>query len=161
MNLPAYQEPTLRQRASRRLVDVLKSHGVHDSLLARKCAEAVMAEAGLEDGPGAYVRVALPEGDVVQVREVIRKLVDGGPGWSLMLVSPEDMAAADRAAAPEPVVAVIDGYQVHLALDDNGTVLATVPALPEVTTFGSDVREALERVKAAIGEALAARAAHG
>jgi antitoxin HicB len=36
------------------------------------------------------------------------------------------------------------GYR-KLAPDDNGTVLVTCPALPEVTTFGEDEADALRR----------------
>ena len=37
------------------------------------------------------------------------------------------------------------GYRIKLAPDDNGTVLVTCPALPEVTTFGADEADALRR----------------
>jgi antitoxin HicB len=37
------------------------------------------------------------------------------------------------------------GYRIKLAPDDNGTVLVTCPALPEVTTFGEDEVDALRR----------------
>jgi antitoxin HicB len=52
------------------------------------------------------------------------------------------------------------GYR-KLAPDDNGTVLVTCPALPEVTTFGEDEADALRRAVGAIEEALAARMADG
>jgi antitoxin HicB len=52
-------------------------------------------------------------------------------------------------------------YPIHLEPDDNGTFLATCPALPEVTTFGDDKADALRRAVAAIEEALAARIADG
>jgi antitoxin HicB len=48
------------------------------------------------------------------------------------------------------------GYRIKLAPDDNGTVLVTCPALPEVTTFGEDEADALRRAVGAIEEALAA-----
>jgi antitoxin HicB len=35
------------------------------------------------------------------------------------------------------------GYRIKLAPDDNGTVLVTCPALPEVATFGEDEADAL------------------
>jgi antitoxin HicB len=53
------------------------------------------------------------------------------------------------------------GYRIKLAPDDNGTVLVTCPALPEVTTFGKDEVDALRRAVGAIEEALAARMADG
>jgi antitoxin HicB len=52
-------------------------------------------------------------------------------------------------------------YHVELAPDDNGTLLATCPALPEVTTFGEDEADALRHARDAIEEALAARVADG
>jgi antitoxin HicB len=52
-------------------------------------------------------------------------------------------------------------YPIHLEPDDNGTFLATCPALPEVTTFGDDKADALRHAVAAIEEALAARIAEG
>ena len=51
-------------------------------------------------------------------------------------------------------------YRIELEEDDNGTFLATCPALPEVTTFGEDRGEARLRALDAIEEALAARIAH-
>ena len=41
--------------------------------------------------------------------------------------------------------------------DDDGTVLATSPDFPELTTFGDDRAEALERAVDALEEAIAAR----
>ena len=52
-------------------------------------------------------------------------------------------------------------YPVKLEADDNGTVLATCPSLPEVTTFGKDDADALVHAVDAIEEALAARIAGG
>jgi antitoxin HicB len=52
-------------------------------------------------------------------------------------------------------------YPVKLEADDNGTVLATCPSLPEVTTFGEDDIDALAHAVDAIEEALAARIADG
>jgi antitoxin HicB len=49
-------------------------------------------------------------------------------------------------------------YHVALTPDD-GTLLVTCPALPEVTTFGEDRADALSRAASAIEEALAARIA--
>lgn len=51
------------------------------------------------------------------------------------------------------------GYRIKLEPDDNGTVLVTCPALPEVTTFGKDKADAMRRAVDAIEEALAARIA--
>ncbi len=48
-------------------------------------------------------------------------------------------------------------YFVTLTPDDNGTLLVTCPDLPEVTTFGADPDDALQRAADAIEEALAAR----
>jgi antitoxin HicB len=53
------------------------------------------------------------------------------------------------------------GYRVKLETDDNGTILVTCPALPEVTTFGDDESDALRHATDAIEEAIAARMADG
>ena len=45
-------------------------------------------------------------------------------------------------------------YAVTLAPDDNGTVLVTVPDLPEAVTFGKDREDALARAVDAIETAL-------
>jgi antitoxin HicB len=45
-------------------------------------------------------------------------------------------------------------YPVELAQDDNGTVLATFPDVPEAITFGSDDDEALLRAVDALETAL-------
>ena len=50
-------------------------------------------------------------------------------------------------------------YQIKLTPDDNGSFLATAPALPEVTTFGRTHADALVHAVDAIEEALAARMA--
>jgi antitoxin HicB len=50
-------------------------------------------------------------------------------------------------------------YPVLFTADDNGTILVTCPDLPEVTTFGEDEDDALQRAADAIEEALAARIA--
>ena len=47
-------------------------------------------------------------------------------------------------------------YPVELE-DDDGTVLATSPDFPELTTFGDDCDEALARAVGALEEAVAAR----
>ena len=47
-------------------------------------------------------------------------------------------------------------YAVNLE-DDDGAVLVTVPAFPELTTFGDDRDEALMRAVNALEEAVAAR----
>lgn len=52
-------------------------------------------------------------------------------------------------------------YAIKLEPDDNGTLLVTCPALPEVTTFGEDRDDALAHAVDAIEEALAARIAAG
>jgi antitoxin HicB len=52
-------------------------------------------------------------------------------------------------------------YKVKLERDDNDTFLVTCPALPEVTTFGTDEAGALHHAAAAIEEALAARISAG
>ena len=51
-------------------------------------------------------------------------------------------------------------YSVTIEPDDNGTFLVTCSDLPEVTTFGEDVEDAVRRAADAIEEALAARIAH-
>ena len=51
-------------------------------------------------------------------------------------------------------------YPIKLEPDGNGTLLVTCPALPEVTTFGEDEAQAIERARDAI-EAIAARMADG
>ena len=50
-------------------------------------------------------------------------------------------------------------YPVKLTPDDNGTILVTVPDLPEVATFGEDTRDALVRAGDAIATALQGRIA--
>lgn len=47
-------------------------------------------------------------------------------------------------------------YPIELE-DDDGTILATSPDFPELTTFGEDRDEALERAIDALEEAIAAR----
>lgn len=49
------------------------------------------------------------------------------------------------------------GYPVELEPDDNGTLLATCPDLPEVVTFGEDRADAVLRATDAILTMLAAR----
>jgi antitoxin HicB len=53
------------------------------------------------------------------------------------------------------------GYRIKIEPDDNGTLLVTCPALPEVTTFGDDGADAMRRAVGAIEEAIAARMADG
>jgi antitoxin HicB len=53
------------------------------------------------------------------------------------------------------------GYRIKTEPDDNGTLLVTCPALPEVTTFGDDDADAMRRAIGAIEEAIAARIASG
>ncbi len=50
-------------------------------------------------------------------------------------------------------------YPIKLAKDDNGTYLVTCPSLPEVTTFGEDIEDALRHARDAIEAAIAARMA--
>lgn len=52
-------------------------------------------------------------------------------------------------------------YRVTLEPDDNGTILVTCRALPELTTFGEDEADAARRARDAIEEALAARISEG
>ncbi len=51
-------------------------------------------------------------------------------------------------------------YPVRLTKDDNGTLLVTCPDLPEVTSFGESVNDALAHGLEAVEEAIAARIAH-
>ena len=53
------------------------------------------------------------------------------------------------------------GYRIKIEPDDNGTLLVTCPALPEVTTFGDGAADATRRAVGAIEEAIAARMADG
>src|SRR5262249_37307721 len=48
-------------------------------------------------------------------------------------------------------------YPVKLRPDDNGTILVTTPDLPEVSTFGENVTDALVRAADAIATALQGR----
>jgi antitoxin HicB len=48
-------------------------------------------------------------------------------------------------------------YPVKLTCDDNGTILVTAPDLPEVSTFGENAADALDRVADAIATALKGR----
>jgi antitoxin HicB len=52
-------------------------------------------------------------------------------------------------------------YPIKLEPDDNGTLLVTCPALPEVTTSGENEEDAVRHAVDAIEEALAARIADG
>lgn len=52
-------------------------------------------------------------------------------------------------------------FHIVLTPDDNGTLMVTCPALPEVTTFGDNEADALVHATDAISEALAARIADG
>jgi antitoxin HicB len=53
------------------------------------------------------------------------------------------------------------GYRIKLEPDDNGTLLVSCPALPEVTTFGENEADAIHHAVGAIEEAIAARMAAG
>ena len=48
-------------------------------------------------------------------------------------------------------------FPILLTPDDNGTILATAPDLPEVTTFGETEADALAHAADALAEAVAAR----
>jgi antitoxin HicB len=50
-------------------------------------------------------------------------------------------------------------YKIKTKADDNGTLLITCPALPEVTTFAESKAEVALRVRDGIEEAIAARMA--
>jgi antitoxin HicB len=52
-------------------------------------------------------------------------------------------------------------YVIKLTPDDNGTLLVTCPALPEVTTFGETEEDALRHAVGAIEEAIAGRISYG
>jgi antitoxin HicB len=53
-------------------------------------------------------------------------------------------------------------YRIDTTPDDNGTLLVTCPAFPEVTTFGpNDRKQLLSVALAAIEEAIAARISDG
>jgi antitoxin HicB len=52
-------------------------------------------------------------------------------------------------------------YRIKFVPDDNGTLLVTCPALPEVSTFGEDKADATAHAVDAIEEAIAARIARG
>ncbi len=53
-------------------------------------------------------------------------------------------------------------YGIETVPDDNGTLLVTCPAFPEVTTFGpNDPDELVSIARAAIEEAIAARISTG
>ena len=50
-------------------------------------------------------------------------------------------------------------YSIRLKKDDNGTILATAPDFPELTTFGEDRDDALLHAIDALEEAITARIA--
>jgi antitoxin HicB len=52
-------------------------------------------------------------------------------------------------------------YPIKITPDDNGTLLVTCPAFPEVTTFGDSRAEAQHAAANAIEEAIAARMSYG
>jgi antitoxin HicB len=52
-------------------------------------------------------------------------------------------------------------YTLKFQRDDNGTLLVTCPALPEVTTFGRNGADAARHARRGIKEALPARMAAG
>ncbi len=53
------------------------------------------------------------------------------------------------------------GYRIKLEPDDNGSLLVSCPALPELTTFGENEADAMRHAVGAIEEAIAARIADG
>ena len=48
-------------------------------------------------------------------------------------------------------------YLLNVTKDDDGSLLVTCPAFPEVTTFAEDEADVARRATAAIEEAMAAR----
>src|SRR5262245_6174388 len=53
------------------------------------------------------------------------------------------------------------GYWINFTPDDNGTLLVTCPAFPEVTTYGDNRAQAERNAVTAIEEAIAARISDG
>lgn len=51
------------------------------------------------------------------------------------------------------------GYAIELRQDDDGSIIATCPAIPEVTTFGAEKGDALLHAIDAVEEAIAGRMA--
>lgn len=66
-----------------------------------------------------------------------------------------------RSNGPWNALEMMLRYPITLERDDNGTLLVSCPALPEVTTFGEDEADAIRHAADAIEEALAARIADG
>jgi antitoxin HicB len=52
-------------------------------------------------------------------------------------------------------------YLLHAEADDNGTLLVTCPAFPEMTTFAENATDIPEIASAALEEAIAARISDG
>ena len=52
-------------------------------------------------------------------------------------------------------------YPLHTEIDDNGTILITCPAFPEVTTFAETAADVERVARLAIAEAIAARVRDG
>ena len=52
-------------------------------------------------------------------------------------------------------------YEIRLELDNDGILLVTAPAFPEVISFADDVEDALQHGHDAIGEAITRQIAHG
>jgi len=52
-------------------------------------------------------------------------------------------------------------YRIVLHSDDDGTLLVTCPDLPEVTSWGESIADAVQHGASAIEEAPAARVADG
>ena len=61
-----------------------------------------------------------------------------------------DLAAPTLPAAQTPRVELMLTYSIALE-DDDGTLLATSPDFPELTTFGIDREDALARAADALG----------
>jgi len=52
-------------------------------------------------------------------------------------------------------------YQIKLELDNDGILLVTAPAFPEIVSFADDVEDALRHGRDAIGDAITRRIADG
>ncbi len=91
---------------------------------------------------------------------VAAALEEGNPG-TIMLVKQgiERARAANAAKKNDKIIPRHIRYAVKLTKDDNGTILATVPDIPEAITFGEDQEDALARAADAIETAIMARIA--
>jgi antitoxin HicB len=59
----------------------------------------------------------------------------------------------------EPVMSL--SFTVHLVRDDGGSVMATCPDFPEVSTFGVNPDDALDHARDAVQKAVENRRANG